>query len=61
MIDEPQAREMAEGAFEFEKVVLGGARELNDGWFFPCVTKGTQIFTGVTVNKKTGRTLPSHP
>ena len=57
MIDEPRAREVAKGAFEAEEVVLGGARELNDGWFFPCVTKGTQLFTGVIVNKKTGRPL----
>jgi hypothetical protein len=57
MIDEPRAREMAKGEFEAEEVVLGGARELNDGWFFPCVTKGTQLFTGVIVNKKTGRPL----
>jgi hypothetical protein len=57
MIDEPRAREMAKGAFEAEEVVLGGARELNDGWFFPCVAKGTQLFTGVIVNKKTGRPL----
>lgn len=57
MIDEPRAREMAEGAFEAEEVVLGGARELNDGWFFPCVTKGTQFLTGVIVNRTTGRTL----
>ena len=35
MIDEPQAREVAKGAFESEGVVLGGARELSEGWFFP--------------------------
>jgi hypothetical protein len=57
MIDEARAREAAEGAFEGKEVVLGGVRELNDGWFFSCVTKGTQLFTGVIVNKKTGRTL----
>jgi hypothetical protein len=57
MIDEPRAREVAQGAFEAEEVVLGGVRELNDGWFFPCVTKGTQLFTGVIVNRKTGRPL----
>ena len=48
---------MAEGAFEAREVVLGGARELNDGWFFPCVTKGPQLCTGVIVNKNTGRPL----
>lgn len=58
MIDEPPAREVAKGAFESDDVVLGGARELSDGWFFPCVTKGVQIFTGVIVNKATSHPLP---
>lgn len=57
MIDEPQAREVALGAFEADKVVLGGARELKDGWFYPCVSKGTDLFAGVVVNKKSGRPL----
>jgi hypothetical protein len=57
MIDEPQARESAIGAFESEGVVLGVACELNAGWFFPCVTKGVQIFAGAIVNKATGRPL----
>lgn len=57
MIDEPRAREVAIGAFESEGVVLGGARELSEGWFFPCVTKGVQIFAGVIVNKATCRSL----
>jgi hypothetical protein len=30
---------------------------LNDGWFSPCVTKGRDLFTGVIVNKETGRPL----
>jgi hypothetical protein len=57
MIDESRARELASGAFEAEEVVLGSARELNDGWLFPSVTKGIDLFTGVIVNKGTGRTL----
>jgi hypothetical protein len=57
MIDEPEAREAAKGALESEGVVFGGCRELNEGWFFPCVTKGAQIFAGVIVNKATGRPL----
>jgi hypothetical protein len=58
MIDESGARELVSGAFGAGEVVLGGARELNDGWFFPCVTKGTQLFSGIIVNKKSGRLLP---
>jgi hypothetical protein len=57
MIDEPRAREVAKGAFEADEVVLGGAREFNDGWFFPCVTKEIQHVSGVIVNKKSGRPL----
>jgi hypothetical protein len=57
MIDEPRAREMAGAAFESEDVVLGGARELSEGWYFPCVTKGSEAFCGVIVNKGTGRSL----
>ncbi|MBB3751597.1 hypothetical protein FHT44_004092 [Mycolicibacterium sp. BK634] len=57
MIDEAEARELGEGAFDDGEVVLGEARELNDGWFFPCVTKGFTLHTGVIVNKETGRPL----
>jgi hypothetical protein len=58
MIEEPEAREVAEGAFESHgQVVLGGGRELNAGWFFPCVTKGAQLYAGVIVNKASGRAL----
>lgn len=57
MIDEPRARELAIEAFDTQQVVLGGVRELNDGWFFPGVTKGPELFTGVIVNKQTGRPL----
>jgi hypothetical protein len=57
MIDERQAREAAVGAFERKPVVLGDARELRDGWFFPCVTTGADIYHGVIVNKSTSRPL----
>jgi hypothetical protein len=57
MIDERRAREVATGAFDSERVVLGSARELNERWFFPCVSKGVDLFEGVIVNKMTGRTL----
>lgn len=56
MIDEPRARELAEGACDAADVVLGPARELNEGWFFPCVAKGPRQ-AGVIVNKRTGRVL----
>jgi len=39
MIVEPQAREAAKGAFESDGVVVGVARELSEGWLFPCVTE----------------------
>lgn len=39
MIDEPRAYELAMDAFEAEEAVLGSARKLNDGWFFPSVTR----------------------
>jgi hypothetical protein len=57
MIDEPPALEVAKGAFESKGVVLGCARELSQGWSFPCVTKGIQIFAGVIVNMATCRPL----
>lgn len=57
MIDEPRARELAEGAFDAGDVVLGPARELNEGWYFPCVAKGPRPLSNVIVNKRTGRTL----
>jgi hypothetical protein len=56
MVDEPQARELANAAFGSTKVVLGEARELNHGWFFPCIDKH-DAFGGVTINKQTGRPL----
>ena len=43
MIDEPGARKVAKGAFETDEVVLDSARELNDGWFFPCIMKGRDL------------------
>jgi len=57
MIDEARAREPAKAAFESDDVVLGAARELNEGWFLPCIAKRSQLFTAVIVNKETGRPL----
>ncbi|WP_179473779.1 hypothetical protein [Mycolicibacterium vinylchloridicum] len=57
MVDEPGAREIAEGKFDGKDVLLGPAQELNDGWFFPCVAKRTDFVAGVIVNKKTGQPL----
>jgi hypothetical protein len=57
MIDEPRARELGKAAFEQDAVVLGDARELNEGWFFPVIAKRLRIYTAVVVNKATGRTL----
>jgi hypothetical protein len=57
MIEESRARELAKAAFESDDVVLGDARELDDGWFFPCIAKSSRVFTSVIVNKQTGRTL----
>ena len=57
MIDEPRARELGEGAFDAGDVVLGPARELNEGWLYPCVAKGPRPVSSVTVNKRTGRIL----
>lgn len=57
MFDEARARAVAEGAIDDGDVVLGEARELNDGWFFPRLTTGFQYYGGVIVNKKTGRPL----
>jgi hypothetical protein len=57
MIDEARARELGNAAFDSDDVVLGDARELNEGWFFPCIAKRSRLFTGVVVNKETGRPL----
>jgi hypothetical protein len=57
MFEEPQARDLAEAAFESDEVVLGAARELDEGWFFPCIAKRSELFAGVIVNKETGRHL----
>jgi hypothetical protein len=57
MIDEARARELGKAAFDSDDVVLGNARELVEGWFFPCTAKRSQLFTGVIVNKETGRPL----
>jgi hypothetical protein len=57
MIDEARARELGTAAFDSDDVVLGDARELVEGWFFPCVAKVSQLFAAVIVNKETGRPL----
>ena len=59
MIDEPRARELGKAALESDDddVVLGDARELNEGWYFPCIAKRSRVFTGVIINKETGREL----
>jgi hypothetical protein len=56
MMGEQEARAVAEGELEADEVVLGAGRELNDGWLFPCVSK-RELYTGVIVNKTTGRPL----
>jgi hypothetical protein len=57
MIDEPRARELGRAAFANDEVVLGDARELAEGWFFPCIAKTSRLFTAVIINKQTGRAL----
>jgi len=57
MIDEADARQVAQGAVDTGNAVLGPGRELNDGWFFPCVTKRGELLDGVVVNKTTRRVL----
>ena len=56
MIDEAQARRLAEKAITHEDVSLGPAEELRQGWFFPWRTARVGC-KGVIVNKKTGRIL----
>lgn len=53
MIDEPRARELALAAIAHEGVVLGDARETEQGWFFPWVT-GLIGCKGVIIHKQTG-------
>jgi len=57
MIEEPAARELAKVALESDEVVLGDARELREGWFFPCIAKKNRLLVGVVINKTTGRDL----
>lgn len=58
MVDEARARELGTEAFESRYVVvLGPAHELEQGWYFPVIMKGTPYFDGVIVNKETGRAL----
>lgn len=58
MVNEAEARVAAENALDTSEVVFGGAVELAQGWFFPCVTKQADIYHGVIVNKTTGQSLP---
>jgi hypothetical protein len=57
MVDEPAAREIAQTNLSSYDVVLGAGRELEQGWFFPCVMKGPDAFAGVIVDKQDGRAL----
>ncbi|TRW88325.1 hypothetical protein FK535_03770 [Mycolicibacterium sp. 018/SC-01/001] len=57
MIDEPAARDIALAKLPPEKAVLGAARELAAGWFFPCVMRDIDTLAGVIVNKDDGRPL----
>ena len=54
MIDEARARELAEAEPKHRDAILGEARELREGWFFPyrMAPPGSQ---GVIINKKTGK------
>ncbi|MBX3192697.1 MAG: hypothetical protein KF819_37280 [Labilithrix sp.] len=54
MIDEEQARQLAQAAITFDDVALGVAREIEQGWFFRWATPRIGC-NGVIVNKKTGR------
>lgn len=56
MIDETQARELAEKAITYDDVSLGPAQALREGWFFPWRTARVGC-NGVIVNKGTGRLL----
>lgn len=57
MIPEPRARELGAAALEIHNdvFVLGEARELEQGWFFPCIGKRSEAIRAVIVNKHTGR------
>ena len=56
MIDEPQARKLAEANNTYDEVVLGEAREIERGWFFPWKTARAGC-NGIIINKQTGRAL----
>ncbi|MCA9590539.1 MAG: hypothetical protein KC657_34795 [Myxococcales bacterium] len=56
MIDETQARQLAEKAIDYDDISLGPTRELREGWFFPWRTARIGC-NGVIVNKRTGRLL----
>ena len=57
MVGAEEAREKAAvAASEHDDVVLGSARELESGWYFPMVGK-RPVWTGVIVDKRTGESL----
>jgi hypothetical protein len=60
MVGAEEAREKALAACESDDVVLGSARELETGWYFPLVAR-TPVLTGVIVNKQFGRALVLYP
>lgn len=51
MFDEPRARELAEVDIAHDDIVLGPAREIQCGWWFPRVTALTDGCIGLIVNK----------
>ncbi len=59
MIDEAQARKLAEAAFGRPEVALGEARELQQGWLFSRLLHVPSIGgqNNVIVHKRTGRTF----
>ncbi|ANI37347.1 hypothetical protein [Mycolicibacterium vaccae] len=57
MVDEPRARELARAEFGPGAVVLGQARELELGWYFPCIAKTSDVWVGAVVDKESGRVL----
>lgn len=59
MVGEAEARGLAKAELDREgdEVVLGPARELEQGWLFPVIAKKTRAFPSVIVNKRDGRVL----
>jgi hypothetical protein len=56
MIDEAQARKLAEATISDDAVALAEAREIEQGWFFSWKT-GQIGSHGVIINKQTGRSF----